>query len=123
MRQKHRCMAERTRYYSFRYSIICYGILIFLCACYNVYPVNLQSHCDRCGTVFGVTHTLSCSIGGLVIARHNEICDKIFYLSWRAFTSAYVRVEPLIHKGRTRSKKKILQGSDKHKDTRGDVMS
>ena len=28
--QKHRCMAERTSYYSFSYSIICYGILGFL---------------------------------------------------------------------------------------------
>ena len=31
----------------------------FLCARYNVSSLNLLSHCDRCGTAFGVTHTLS----------------------------------------------------------------
>ena len=30
----------------------------FLCARYNVSPVNLQSHCDGCGTSFGVMHAL-----------------------------------------------------------------
>ena len=54
---------------------------IFLCACYNISPVNFQSHCDRYGKTFGVTHALSCSIGGLVAARHNEIHNKLLYLS------------------------------------------
>ena len=53
----------------------------FLFAHYNVSPLNLQSHCDRYGTAFRVTHTLSCSICGLVIARHNEICHIFLYLS------------------------------------------
>ena len=44
----------------------------FLCARYNASPLNLQSHCDGCGTSFGVTHTLSFSIGGLFIARIDE---------------------------------------------------
>ena len=73
------------------------GFRDFLCAHYNVSPLNLHSHCDGCGTAFGVTHTLSCCIGSLVIARHNEIRDELLYLSRRAFTSAYVRAEPLIH--------------------------
>ena len=67
-------------------------------------------------------HTLSCSIDGLVIARHNEICDKILYLSQHDFTSSSVRAEPLIHQGRTRSEQDIRQGSDNHRDTRGGVM-
>ena len=29
----------------------------FLCLCYNFSPVNLQIHCDGCGTAFVVTHT------------------------------------------------------------------
>ena len=70
-----------------------------LCAHYNVSPLNLQIHFDRCGTTFGVIHALSCSTGVLVIARHNEIRDKLLYLSRRAFTSASVRSEPLIHQG------------------------
>ena len=48
----------------------------FLCTCYNVSPLNLQSQCNRCGTTFGVTHTLSCGTGVLVIARHNEIREN-----------------------------------------------
>ena len=94
----------------------------FLCARYNVSPVNLQSHCDGCGTAFVVTHALRSSIGGLVITRHNKICDKFLYLYQRAFTSAYVRTEPLIHQGRTRFELDIFQVSYKHKDTQGGVM-
>ena len=52
----------------------------FWCACYNVTPLNLQSHFERCGTSFGVTHTISCIIGGLVIPRHNKICVELLYL-------------------------------------------
>ena len=94
----------------------------FLCTRYNVFPVNLHIECDGCGTSFGVTNELSCIIGGLVIVHHNEIRDKILYLSRRAFTLASVCVKPLIHQGRTRSEQEIHQGSDKHKDTRGEMM-
>ena len=93
-----------------------------LYACYNVSAINPQRHCDGCGTVFGVKHAISCSIGGLVIARHNKIRDKLLYLSRRAFTSAYVRAKPLIHQGHTRSEQEIFQGSDKEKETQKDVM-
>ena len=116
-------MDERTRYYSFRSNTLCYRVSGFLCTRYYVSPVNLQSHCDGCGTAFGVTYELSCSIGSLVIARHNEICDELLYLSWRAFNSEYIRAEHLIHQGRTISELEILQGSDKNKDTRGEVMT
>ena len=68
-----------------------------LCAHYNVSPLNTQSHCDGCGTVFGVTHALSYRIGGLVIARHKKIREKLLYLSQHAVTSASVRVKPLIY--------------------------
>ena len=94
----------------------------FLCARYKISPLNLQSHCDGFCTAFEVTHALSCSIGGLVIACHKKICDELIYLSQRAFTSASVCAEPLIHKGRTRSKQDIRQGSDKDKETRGGEM-
>ena len=63
----------------------------FLCARYNVSTLNLQSHCDRCVTAFGVTHTLSFSIGGLVIVHHKIIRDKLLYLYQHAFTSVSVR--------------------------------
>ena len=69
-----------------------------------------------------MTQALSFSIGGLVIARHNKIRDELFYISRRDFTSAYVCAKPLIHQGRTRSEQEICLGSDKYKDTRGDVI-
>ena len=69
-----------------------------------------------------MTHALSFSIGGLVIAYHNQIHDELLYLSQRAFTSAYVRAKPLIHQGHTRSEQAMRQGSDKDKETRGGVM-
>ena len=87
----------------------------FLCARYKLPPLNLQIHSGGCGTAFGVTHALSWSMDGLFIARHNKICDKILYLSRRAFTSAFVRSKPLIYQGRTRSKQEIRQGSYKDK--------
>ena len=86
-----------------------------LCARYIVYPLNLQRHCDRCGTTFGVTHAFSCSTGNLVISCNNKIHNKLLYLSQRAFTSAYVHAKPLIHQGHTRSEQEICQGSDKDK--------
>ena len=94
----------------------------FLCTRYNVSPVNIQIHCDRYGTAFGVTHTPSYSIDGLVIERHNEIREKLLYLDRRAFTSESLRAKPLIHQGRTRSEQEMRQGGDNHKDTIGDVV-
>ena len=67
-------------------------------------------------------HTLSCSIVGLIIARHNKIRDKLLYLSRLAFTPAPVCTKPLIHQGRTRSEQEICKGSEKSQDTQGDVM-
>ena len=67
-------------------------------------------------------HVFSCSTGGLVVACHNEIRDKLLYLYRRFFTSASVRVEPLIHQGRTGSEQEIHQGSDKYKEMQGGVF-
>ena len=66
-----------------------------------------------------MTHTLSCSKGGLVIARHNKVCDELLYLSGRALTSESVCAEPLTHQVRTISERNIRQGSEKYKETRG----
>ena len=53
----------------------------FLCARYNVSPLNLQSHCHGYDTAFEVMHPLSHSTGGIVIARHKKIRDEILYIS------------------------------------------
>ena len=94
----------------------------FLCARYNVTPLNIHSHCDRCGTAFKVTHIIICSKGGLVIAHHNGVRDELLYLDRRDFTPASVCAEPLIHQGHIRSEREICQGSDKDKEMRGNVM-
>ena len=72
--------------------------------------------------MFIVVYALSSSIGGLVIACHNKICDELFYLSRHAFTSEYVCTKPLIHQGHTRSEQEICQGSDEDKEMGGNVM-
>ena len=96
--------------------------LDFLCAHYNAFPLNLQIHCDGCGTIFRVTQTLSCSINGLVIACDKRIRDGLLYLYRCDFTPASVRSEPLLHQVCTISEQEIRQVSDKDKETWGDVM-
>ena len=58
----------------------------------------------------------------MVIARTNERSDELIYLARQAFTPASVYAEPLIHQGRTISEKDIREGSDKEKETCGEVM-
>ena len=93
-----------------------------LCARYTVSSLKIHSHCNGCGTAFGVTHALILSTDSLVIARHKKICDRLLYLYQQAFTPVSVHTEPLIHQGRIRSEKEISQGSDKDKEIRGYVM-
>ena len=85
------------------------------CAGYKISPLNFQSHCNICGTAFGVMYTLSCSTGILVITRHNEIRDELLYISQRVFTLSSVCAKPLIHQGRTRSEQEIRQDSETEK--------
>ena len=66
-----------------------------LCTRYNVTPINLQRHCNRCGATFKVRHALISRKVGLVIARQNKLCDELLCLARRAFTSASVHTGPL----------------------------
>ena len=81
----------------------------------QILPLNLYSQCDKCGTAIGATHTLSCIIDGLVISHNKIISDKLLYLTQRAFTSASVRIAPLIFQSCTRFEQEIRQVSDKDK--------
>ena len=56
------------------------GILLFLYACYNFNPPNIQNKCDGCMQNFSVNHALSFPNGALAIARHNKIRDEIIHL-------------------------------------------
>ena len=59
---------------------------------------------------FYVHHALSCSNGGLFIARHNGICDEIIHLARQAFSPNCVRSEDLIRQVRNRSDGKVRHG-------------
>ena len=85
-------------------------------------PSTSRATANRCGTAFDVHHTLSCSKGGMVIARHNEVRDEIIYLAQRAFNSESVHVELLILQGHNRSERGVCQGINKYNETRGDAM-
>ena len=93
----------------------------FLCACYYVTPPNLQRNFDGRGTSFDVRHALSCIKVGLLITSHNEVCEKLLYISWWALPSASLRVKHFIRQGRIRSEGGTRQGSD-ILDTRGGVI-
>ena len=58
-----------------------HNFAIFLCAHYNDNPPNIQKKYDSCMQTFSLHHALRCSSRGIVIVRHNEICDKITHLS------------------------------------------
>ena len=94
----------------------------FLCKYYNVTPLNLQSHCNGCGTTFEVRHAFSCSKGILIITCHNKVRNELLYLSQLAFNSASVHSKHLIHQGRTRPEMEIFQGIYNYKETRVDIM-
>ena len=82
----------------------------FLCADYNNNPPNHQNNCYSCMQNFLVRHALSPPLGGLVIARHNEIRDKIIHLAKKAFSPHCVCIKPLIHLVRRRSEEEVCHG-------------
>ena len=67
---------------------------------YGLEPPDLPSHCDGCDANFAISHALDCKKGGLVTARHNELCDRVVDLAGKAFTHAHVCDNPLIYSGR-----------------------
>ena len=83
---------------------------------------DLQRNSNVCGVTFNGSHAISWFKGVLFIESHNKVREKLLHLARQALSSAWVRADPLTHKGRTRSDRDIRQGSDKDKETRGDVM-
>ena len=45
--------------------------------------------------------------GGLIIARHNELRDKIIYIAEKCFLHNCVQIEPLIHLVRSISEEEV----------------
>ena len=119
--QTHWFLADNTGYWINRCSTRRNWILLFLCACYNIKPSNLQSKCEGCLQTFYVNHTPSCSNRGLVIARHNEICYKIIHLDRQALSPVSVCDGPLIRQGLSRSEEYVCH-SMRFPETRVDVL-
>ena len=44
---------------------------------YGLDPPDLPTYCDGCNVKFTICHALDCRRGGLVMARHNEIRDRV----------------------------------------------
>ncbi len=56
--------------------------------------LNVADLCDGCGSVFSLSHALSCRKGGLVIRRHNEVRDAIGDLASQVWSK--VQREPVV---------------------------
>ena len=55
--------------------------------------------------------------GGLFIARHIEICNKIIQLEEQAFSPNFIHREPSIHLGRSLSEEDLRHGSESPRNT------
>ena len=44
---------------------------------YGLDTPDLPTYCDGCQAKFSISHALDCKKGGLVMARHNELCDGV----------------------------------------------
>ena len=64
---------------------------------YGLKPPDLPKYCDGCNARFLICYSLDCKRGGLVVARHNELCDGVADLAGKAFTPSHVRNDPLIY--------------------------
>ena len=62
-----------------------------LCLRYGWQLKNLPSHCV-CGSVFSIDHAMTCSHGGLIIIRHNDIRD--ITANWLSEVCRNVESEP-----------------------------
>ena len=64
-------------------------------------PPDLPTHYGGCQAKFSTIHALDCKKGGLDMARHDELRDRVAYLAGKAFTPSHVRNDPLIYSGRS----------------------
>jgi hypothetical protein len=67
---------------------------------YGIAPEGLPGTCDGCGSRFTVDHALTCSRGGLITLRHNDVAKEWGHLCSVAYTPAAISDEPRIHTGR-----------------------
>ena len=63
---------------------------------YGMQPSDLPTTCDGCTKPFTVDHAMSCPVGGLIHARHNELAREIGSLYAEATANNCVATEPMI---------------------------
>jgi hypothetical protein len=67
-----------------------------ICVRFGLRPPFLQDMCDGCGAATDLHHALTCTVGGLVIARHGLVLDVLMELAELAFGESRVGYEPTI---------------------------
>ena len=77
-------------------------------------------HCNGCNARFSICHALNCKRGGLVTERHNELHDRVAYLTSRAFTPSHVCNDPLIYQGYAVTRTKAQPAGPRESTTTGD---
>ena len=58
---------------------------------YACLPHDLPTKCDRCGAPFSMAHAFLCKSGGLIIARHNEVCREIIHHAVQALSPSSIQ--------------------------------
>ena len=64
---------------------------------YGLEPPDLFKYYAGCQAKFSISHALDCKEGGLVTARHNELCDGVADLACKGFTPSHVSDNHLIY--------------------------
>ena len=85
---------------------------------YGPEPPDLPIYCNGCHAKFSISHTLDFKKGGLVTARHNELCDGVTDLAGKTFTPSHVRTDLLIYSGRAVKRTKATPTGSSIKTTR-----
>ena len=52
---------------------------------YGVYPPDITRSCEGCKAKFSIYHYLDCKKGGLIMALHNELRERVLDLSGNVF--------------------------------------
>ena len=88
---------------------------------FGVLPKGLPPRCDGCGHKFSVEHALSCSKGGVVLLRHNEVSEEWQQMCAQAYTPRAVSDEPLIPNSQDPTRECAPQATPIQPESRGDI--
>ena len=66
---------------------------------YGINHLDLPEHCNICEDAFGIYQALYCKKGGLIMAHHNELRDRVSDLASKALIPVHVCDDPTIYTG------------------------